>query len=142
MGPRAGLDDMEKRKFLTLSGLELRPLGCPARSQSLYRLYTRGGQIILPKCKIRDGKLLGRQVRNNFGRKLWNKYCRKFSPCLVNEVVNHHAMKTYGGVKVYLQHSWRRHLMEWSASPTGGSAPGTVRIGGWIGPRADLEPYA
>jgi hypothetical protein len=30
--PRAGLDDMEKRKFLTLQGLKLRPLGRPARS--------------------------------------------------------------------------------------------------------------
>jgi hypothetical protein len=30
MGPRAGLDDVEKRKFLTLSRLELRPLGRPA----------------------------------------------------------------------------------------------------------------
>jgi hypothetical protein len=37
--PRAGLDDVEKRKFLTLLGLELRPLGRPARSQSLYRLH-------------------------------------------------------------------------------------------------------
>jgi hypothetical protein len=27
VGPRTGLDDMEKRKFLTLSGLELRSLG-------------------------------------------------------------------------------------------------------------------
>jgi hypothetical protein len=36
--PRAGLDDVENRKFLTLPGLELRPLGRPARSQSLYRL--------------------------------------------------------------------------------------------------------
>jgi hypothetical protein len=36
--PRAGLDDGEKRKFLTLPGLELRPLGRPARSQSLSRL--------------------------------------------------------------------------------------------------------
>jgi hypothetical protein len=36
--PRASLDDVEKRKFLTLLGLKLRPLGRPARSQSLYRL--------------------------------------------------------------------------------------------------------
>jgi hypothetical protein len=36
--PRAGLDDVKKRKFLTLPGPELRPLGRPARSQSLYRL--------------------------------------------------------------------------------------------------------
>jgi hypothetical protein len=33
--PRAGLDNVEKRKFLTLPGLELRTLGRPA-SQSLY----------------------------------------------------------------------------------------------------------
>jgi hypothetical protein len=36
--PRAGLDDLDKRKFLTLLGLDLRPLSRPARSQSLYRL--------------------------------------------------------------------------------------------------------
>jgi hypothetical protein len=39
---RAGLDDVEKRKFLTLLGLELRPLGRPAHSQSLYRLRYPG----------------------------------------------------------------------------------------------------
>jgi hypothetical protein len=36
--PKTGLDEGEKRKFLPLPGFELRPLGCPARSQSLYRL--------------------------------------------------------------------------------------------------------
>jgi hypothetical protein len=35
VGPRAGLDEVEKRKFLILPGLELRPL----RSQSLWRLH-------------------------------------------------------------------------------------------------------
>jgi hypothetical protein len=40
--PRAGLDDMEKLKFLTLSGLKLRPLSCPARRELLYRLSYRG----------------------------------------------------------------------------------------------------
>jgi hypothetical protein len=38
VGPRTSLDDAEKRKFMTLSGLELRVLGRLARSQSLYRL--------------------------------------------------------------------------------------------------------
>jgi hypothetical protein len=38
MDVRAGLDEMEERKFLNLPGLELRPLGRPARSLSLYRL--------------------------------------------------------------------------------------------------------
>jgi hypothetical protein len=37
LDPRAGVDDVEKRKFLILPGLELQPLGRPARSQSLYR---------------------------------------------------------------------------------------------------------
>jgi hypothetical protein len=36
---RAGVDDMQERRFLTLPGLELRPLGRPTRSQSLYRLH-------------------------------------------------------------------------------------------------------
>jgi hypothetical protein len=35
---RTGLDKLEKSKFLTPPGLELPPLGRPARSQSLYRL--------------------------------------------------------------------------------------------------------
>jgi hypothetical protein len=42
MGTRAGLDDMEKGKFLTLLGLELQNLGSPARNQSLYRLRYPG----------------------------------------------------------------------------------------------------
>jgi hypothetical protein len=42
VGPRAGLDDVENRKFLTLPGLELRPLGRPAGSHSLYRLHYPG----------------------------------------------------------------------------------------------------
>jgi hypothetical protein len=32
--PRAGLDDVEKRKFLTLPGLNLRPFGHPVRGPS------------------------------------------------------------------------------------------------------------
>jgi hypothetical protein len=38
VGPRAGVDYLEKRKFLILQGLEFRHLDRPARSQSLYRL--------------------------------------------------------------------------------------------------------
>jgi hypothetical protein len=40
--PRAGLDKVEKGKFLTLPGLEIQPLRCPAHSQSLYRLCYPG----------------------------------------------------------------------------------------------------
>jgi hypothetical protein len=42
VGPRAGLDDLEKRKFLTLPGLELRPLGRQVRRhhrQVLHNIY-------------------------------------------------------------------------------------------------------
>jgi hypothetical protein len=42
VGPRTGMDDVEKRKFLTLPRLEPIPLGRPARSQSLYRLRYPG----------------------------------------------------------------------------------------------------
>jgi hypothetical protein len=38
VGSRTGLDDVKKRKFLPSPELELRTLGRPARSQSLYRL--------------------------------------------------------------------------------------------------------
>jgi hypothetical protein len=40
--PRAGLDDLEERKFLILSGLELRSLSRSARTQSLYWLLYPG----------------------------------------------------------------------------------------------------
>jgi hypothetical protein len=42
--PRAGLDGVEKRKFLPLPGLELWPLD---RSQSLYRLRYPGSSFLL-----------------------------------------------------------------------------------------------
>jgi hypothetical protein len=38
----AGLDDVEKRRILTLPGLEPQPLGRAARSQSLYQLRYPG----------------------------------------------------------------------------------------------------
>jgi hypothetical protein len=76
VGPKAGLDDVEKRKFLTLPGLELRPLGGLARSQSLYRLRsansvskvsgirdTHGGRVV--KCvpmNVKALRLLKRDV--------------------------------------------------------------------------------
>jgi hypothetical protein len=44
MVPRTGMEDMEEQKFLTLPRLELRPLGLPARSQSLYRLRYPGSR--------------------------------------------------------------------------------------------------
>jgi hypothetical protein len=53
VGPTAGLDNMGKWKFLPPPGLELRPLGLSARSQSLYQLHYPGSctyVIPLQKC--------------------------------------------------------------------------------------------
>jgi hypothetical protein len=61
VGPRADLDDIEKRKFLTLPGLELRPLGNPARSQSLHRLCYPGS--LLTTCSLKVNRRFGRTYR-------------------------------------------------------------------------------
>jgi hypothetical protein len=42
VGPRADVDDVGKRKFLTILGFELLPFRGPSRSQSLYRLRYPG----------------------------------------------------------------------------------------------------
>jgi hypothetical protein len=47
MGPRTGLEDVKKRKFLTLPGLEFRPLSRPARSQ--YRIPGSRGKVLCKK---------------------------------------------------------------------------------------------
>jgi hypothetical protein len=44
VGPRVALGAVRKRKVLTVQGLELRTLGRPAHSQSLYRLSYPGSQ--------------------------------------------------------------------------------------------------
>jgi hypothetical protein len=36
IGPRTGLDDVERRQIFPLPGVEFRPLACAARSQSIY----------------------------------------------------------------------------------------------------------
>jgi hypothetical protein len=43
--PRGGLDDVEENKFFPLPGLQLRPLGRPASSQSVYWLIYPGSCI-------------------------------------------------------------------------------------------------
>jgi hypothetical protein len=45
VGSKANLDDVDKIRFLTLSGLEIRSLGRPARTQSLYRLRYPGSLL-------------------------------------------------------------------------------------------------
>jgi hypothetical protein len=50
VGLRTGLDGVERRKILPLPGLELRPLGLPDRSQSLYRLHYPGSLLNVNVC--------------------------------------------------------------------------------------------
>jgi hypothetical protein len=52
MGLRAGLDNVEKRKFLTLPGLELRFLGRPARSETTYPLIYPGSFQNISGCNV------------------------------------------------------------------------------------------
>jgi hypothetical protein len=52
--PTAGLDEVEKRKFLTLPRLELGPLRRPVRSQSLYLLCYPGSQHM----RVYENKML------------------------------------------------------------------------------------
>jgi hypothetical protein len=60
VGPRAGLDDVEKIKFFPPPGLELRALGRPARSQSLYRLRYPGSR---PRRRWEDNiKMVLREI--------------------------------------------------------------------------------
>jgi hypothetical protein len=58
---RAGLDDVENRKFRIQPSLELRPLGRLARSQLLYRLLYPG------PYEAFDKKLFRKEIFNENG---------------------------------------------------------------------------
>jgi hypothetical protein len=68
VGPTTCLGDVKRRKFLILPELELRPLGPPARSQSLHRLrypgslYPLGRRINYPGVGV---------FLRNIGDDLW-----------------------------------------------------------------------
>jgi hypothetical protein len=75
--PRAGLDDVEKGKFLTLPGFELRLLGRSARTQSLYRLRYPGSFIayintIIPWCQLLPGNSWEGADSHNPVASLWS----------------------------------------------------------------------
>jgi hypothetical protein len=55
--PRAGLDDVDGRKFLILPGLKLRPFSRPARSQSLHRLRYQTSLKMTNKSTVRVQEL-------------------------------------------------------------------------------------
>jgi hypothetical protein len=63
--PEPVLDDVENIKFFTLPGLELRPLGLPARGQSLSRLLDIRMRIMLKGISPCDGCIY-QQQRSQF----------------------------------------------------------------------------
>jgi hypothetical protein len=80
-GLRVCLDDVQKSTFLTLPWLELRPLGCPARNQSLYwlrypRSLTSSRYLIVRKqqrenyCYLREFSLNNKYDICNYSRQL------------------------------------------------------------------------
>jgi hypothetical protein len=71
LGPRAGSDDVEKRKFLTLPGLELRLLGRPTRSQSLYKLRYPG--LVSNDLENMGGKICRGLIRSTILAEGWRK---------------------------------------------------------------------
>jgi hypothetical protein len=68
--PRAGLDDVEKRKFLILRGLEFPPFGLPTRIYLLFRLpyagsyYYCGERINKGWYRLRKNYLYAISFRN------------------------------------------------------------------------------
>jgi hypothetical protein len=63
--PKSDLDDVEMRTFLTLPGLEFRPLGRSVGSQSTYRLHYPGSLKAMKNkkkisCPCRESNLCGR----------------------------------------------------------------------------------
>jgi hypothetical protein len=59
VNPRAGLDDVKKRKFLTPPGLELQSLGRPVCIQSLYRLRYPGSIPYFPYSEKKKKEAYG-----------------------------------------------------------------------------------
>jgi hypothetical protein len=82
--PRAGPDDVEKRKFLTPPGLELRPLGRPASSQSLYRLRYLGYSLSIKIYTKND--LFTKKEKNQIMSFRHTRILNCFSSSLANEV--------------------------------------------------------
>jgi hypothetical protein len=86
VGPRAGLEDVEKRKFLTLPAFELRPLRRPARTDDIpahKEVLGKANRILFfdttrtsQKTKG-GGDTDGTQLRNDRGKTHTERTCHK-----------------------------------------------------------------
>jgi hypothetical protein len=85
--PRTGLDDVERRKFLLLPGLEFRPLDRPSSSQLLYRLRYPGRQ---PFC--------------SFTLRSLNDICIIFEDTLSQTILSSSHWSRYHGIRSHGSH--------------------------------------
>jgi hypothetical protein len=130
VGPKAGLDDVEKRKFLIVPGFELRPLGRPARSQSLYRLR-------YPGSLLEDSSKKNRTIGN------LNKMCGTVYEYIKKPVglkLSLYSMKMYGRWKysstiLDLGTNWRR-VVSFTPRPL---CPRYSLQRVWVGPNFGLH---
>jgi hypothetical protein len=85
VNPRSGLDDVERRKFLTLPGLELQPLGRPAHSQSLYRLRYPDSL----GATVTNQNLIQEEIKRrlNSGNACYHSVHNLLSSCLLSKIV-------------------------------------------------------
>jgi hypothetical protein len=99
VGPRTGLDDVERRKVFPLPGLELRTTGRPARSQWLYwlRYYT--------STKFEVGQL------SNYSKKAtsWTSGVQ-FS---VGARTFRRVKTRFGALPAFLSSTYREPLAQW-----------------------------
>jgi hypothetical protein len=66
VGPRTGLKDVERRKILPLQGLELRPLGHPARNRNYQCSYVTGeAALVHVRCSRSPPSLCVQPVMYN-----------------------------------------------------------------------------
>jgi hypothetical protein len=64
--PKAGLDDVEKRTFLTPLGLELRPLGHPVAIPTALSIFILNWCLIIRKSTNRAEDYLVRSFNANY----------------------------------------------------------------------------
>jgi hypothetical protein len=99
VSPRAGLDAIEKRKFLTPPGLEFQPLGRPALSQSLYGLRYPCYCIFRRGCQTPDQEGSVEDYFFRFATFQFSNICfLKYIPCIT---VEEESVETASGISAY-----------------------------------------
>jgi hypothetical protein len=93
------MDDMEKRKFLTLPGLELHPLGHPTHSQSLFRLCYPSSSLSV----VWEGKYINKHLHEKTKGKESENYLKETLPHYRISISNSHIK----GINKF----WQEHFI-------------------------------